>query len=348
MTYARLACSAALASALALGCGKKDDSDKSTKSDKIVEKDKAAAKKPLTAEFFGKTVAPLGALAKLKWGSTADEAKAAAPELFKKDDKDGFSLVDDPAIEDVTYGIGFDKDTKKLNRMYVQLSPAGAKLVETAWGPGKPAKDSIQRDRTYWFDPAGGWRAYLEKGFGEDMNLELYPYLPAAKLLGEGPEGLGFAPQGILGATVDELRTRFAGQLVETDAAKAKEQQKKVGDFVGKDLEKDLGPASASVRIELPPTEWEQYWTRVETHWGKDGKVESTWFGLPYGAYGPAKDEIKALFDKKWGAPKEEKEYGKFGDPILVYRAKAPRIYVKDDTISHAWDVHLTSKDKDK
>ena len=43
-------------------------------------------------------------------------------------------------------------------------------------------------------------------------------------------------------------------------------------------------------------------------------------------------------------APKEEKEFGTAGDPIWVYRAKAPRITVKDDTITHAWDVHVTSK----
>jgi hypothetical protein len=343
MTHARSACTAVVLAAALLACGKKDSSRSSSKSDEAEQK--PAAKKPLSAAFFGKQVAPLGALAKLTWGSSVADAKKAAPDLFAKADDKDFQLVDDPQL-DVTYGIGFDKKTNKLNRMYVQLSPADAKLVEQAWGLGKPAKDSIGRDRTYWFDPAGGWRAYLEKGFGEDMNLELYPYLPAAKLLGDGPDTLGFAPQGILGATIEDLRTRFPDTLVETDAATAKEQQKQVGKFVGKDLEKELGPASASVRLELPPTEWEQYWTRVETHWGDDGKIESAWFKLPYEAYPAAKDELKALFDKKWGAPKEAKEFGKFGDPILVYHASAPRIFVKDDTISHGWDVHLSTKDK--
>jgi hypothetical protein len=344
MTHARSVCSAVVLAAALVGCGKKDSSESSSKPDKTEQK--APAKKALSADFFGKKVAPMGALAKLKWGSPEAEARAAAPELFAKADDKDFQLVDDPQLEHVTYGIGFDKKSKKLNRMYVQLSAADAKLVETAWGPGKAAKDSIGRDRTYWFDADGSWRAYLEKGFGEDMNLELYPYMPAAKLLGDGADTLGFAPQGILGATIEDLRTRFPDTLVETDEATAKEQQKKVGNFVGKDLDKELGPASASVRIELPPTEWEQYWTRVETHWGDDGKIETAWFKLPYEAYPAAKDELKALFDKKWGAPKEEKEFGKFGDPILVYHAKNPRIFVKDDTISHGWDVHLTTRDK--
>ncbi len=346
MTHARFTCTAALLATALLACGKKDSADHSAKGDHAGEQGKPAAKQPLTAAFFGKTVAPLGELAKLTWGSTDAEARAAAPELFAKADDKEFQLVNDPQLEHVTYGIGFDKKTKKLSRMYVQLTPEGAKLVEAAWGPGKAAKDSIGRERTYWFDPASGWRAYLEKGFGDDLNLELYPYIPVAKLLGDGPDTLGFAPQGILGATLEDLRARFPGTLVETDAATAKEQQKQVGKFVGKDLEKEIGTASASVRLELLPTEWGQYWTRVETFWGKDGTIESTWFKLPYEAYPAAKDELRALFDKKWGAPKEEKEFGKYGDPILVYHAKAPRIFVKDDTISHGWDVHLTTKAK--
>jgi hypothetical protein len=323
------------------GCDKKESSDKATKREDTQET--AKAKQPLTAAFFGKTVAPVGALAKLKWGSAEAEARAAAPELFPKPDKD-FQLADDAAIDKLTYGVGVDKETKKLSRMYVQLSPEGAPLVAQAWGPGKDAKDTIGRPRTYWFDAASGWRAYTEKGFGDDTNLEFSPYLPAAKLLGEGPETLGFAPQGILGATLEEVRTRFGALVVETDAAKAAEQQKQVGNFVGKDLAKEVGAARPSVRLDLPPTEWEQYWTRIHTHWTKDGKVETVWFSIPYGPYAPAKDEIRALFDKKWGAPKEEKEFGKTGDPIWVYRAKAPRIIVKDDTISHGWQVRLTAK----
>jgi hypothetical protein len=140
------------------------------------------------------------------------------------------------------------------------------------------------------------------------------------------------------------VRTRFGAYVVETDAKKAAEQQKQVGEFAGKDLAKELGPATANVRLDLPPTEWESYWTRVHITWGKDGKVESVWFKLPFEAYGPAKDELRAMFDKKWGAPKEEKEYGTTGDTIWVYRAKEPRIYVEEDTISNGWDVRISAK----
>lgn len=329
--------------ALVAGCDSKGSSDKTAKRDD--QKETTKQKQPLTAAFFGKTIAPPGALAKLKWGSTEAEARAAAPELFPKPDKD-FQLANDAQLENVAYGVGLEKETKKLSRMYVQIPGSAKGLIAEAWGPGKEAKDSIDRPRTYWFDPATGWRAYAEQGFGDDINLEFHQYIPVANLLGEGPDTIGFAPQGILGATVEELRTRYTSQVVETDAAKAAEQQKKVGNFVGKDLEKELGPARASVRLDLPPTEWEQYWTRINMHWSKDGKVETVYFHVPYKAYGPAKDELRALFEKKWGAPKEEKEFGRTGDPIWVYRAKDPRIVVKDNTISNGWDVSLSTRAK--
>jgi hypothetical protein len=325
---------------LLAGCDKKDSSGKSKREG---TKETAKQKQPLTEAFFGKTVSPPGALAKLKWAMPDAEARAAAPELFPKPDKD-FQLADDATLDKVTYGVGIDKETKKLERMYVQVPADGPALIAKAWGPGKDAKDTIGRPRTYWFDAASGWRAYSEKGFGDDVNLEFHPYIPAAKLLGEGSDTLGFAPQGIVGATLEELRTRFGPLVVETDAAKAAEDQKKVGNFVGKDLSKELGPAQANVRLELPPTEWEQYWTRIGMHWSKDNKVETVWFKIPYGFYPPAKDELRAMFDKKWGAPKEEKEFGKTGDPIWIYRAKGPRIIVKDDTITNAWDIKVTSR----
>jgi len=328
---------AVLVFALVPACGKKKDDAHDTSAEKSGTK----SAKPLTAAFFGKQPAPIGLLAKLPWGTPIAEAKTKWPELFREGDKT--RLVDDPAVQGITYGVSFDDETKRLDRLYIQLPVAAKAQVETAWGPGKEAKDNIGRPRTYWFDPASGWRAYIEPGFGEEVNLVFHPYVPAAKLLGEGPEGLGFAPQPILGATIEDLRTRFKDSLVEETAAQAAETQAAVSKFAGKDLEKELGKATANARLELPPTEWEEYWTRVNLHWTDDGKVETVWFGIPFRAYPAAKDELRALFDKKWGAPTEAKEFGSTGDPIWIYRAKDPRIVVKEDTISHAWDVRVSS-----
>jgi hypothetical protein len=345
----RLALASLLAAALATGCGSKKNaaSDRDGSADPKVT-DHAATdpaapvKKPLTADFFGKAVAPPGALAKIAMGQPVADARKAAPELFPKP-KDDFQLSDAAGLDGVSFGVGLDKDKKAIARMYVTI-PAAAKAVEligAAWGKGKDATDSIGKPRTYWFDAATGWRAYLEKGFGDDSNLELSKYLPAAALLGDGPDALGFAPQGILGATLADLRTRFAGTLVETDAAAAAAEQKKVGDLVGKDLDKQLGAAKPSVRVDLPPTEWGSYWTRIQIDWADDGKVEDVWFDLPYEAYPADKDALRALFDKKWGAPKEAEKYG---EKLWIYRADAPSVVVKDDGISHAWNVRISMK----
>jgi len=246
----------------------------------------------------------------------------------------------------VRYGVGFHKETKKLSRMYLQL-PADAKThLEAAWGPGTAATDSIGRPRTYWFDPEGGWRAHLEPGFGDDVNLVLHPYVAAAKLLGDKPDGLGFASQPILGATIEDLRAQLADVLVEETAEEAAKNQAELSKFAGKDLEKELGRASANARLELPPTEWEDFWTRVHFHWSEDGKVETAYFKLPFKANPAAKDELRALFEQKWGAPKEAKEFGTRGATIWVYRDQDPRIVVKEDTISGGWDVSLSNRAK--
>ncbi|MCE9578164.1 MAG: hypothetical protein K8W52_33875 [Deltaproteobacteria bacterium] len=347
MHLTRSVLTAFLATALITGCGKKDASSSDKPGSGSGDTGSGAPGKPakptapITAEFFGKTVAPPGDLAKLSIGMAEADARAAAPALFPKP-KGDYQLSDGPFVG-VNFGVGLNKDSKKVSRLTISLPPAAnAKaMLESAWGKGKDAKDSIDKPRTYWFDPATGWRAHLEQGFGDDMSLEFDKYLPVTALLGEGPDTIGFAPQGILGATVDELRTRFPTTIVETDAAKAAADQKKVGDFAGKDVAKELGEAKPSVRLDLLPTEWESYWTRIQIDFTDDKKVEDVWFDIPYEAYGPAKDELKALLEKKWGTPTEGKD---LGDTIWIYRAAAPSVVVEDDTISKAWNVRISAK----
>jgi len=345
MSMTRSLLTVALSTALLSGCGSKKEGANDKPAAAATKEGKAAAPTtPLSPAFFGKKPAPLGLLAKLAWGTPISDAKAKMPELFRDGDKT--RLLDDPAVQGVAYGISFDKETKKLDRMYLELPAAAKAHVEAAWGPGTASTDSIGRPRTYWFDPDGGWRAYLEPAFGDEVTLVLHPYIPAAKLLGETPDGLGFAPQPILGATIEDLRRHFKDVLVEESAEEAAKKQAEVSKFAGRDLEKELGRATANARFELPPTEWEDFWTRVNFHWTDDGKVETVYFKLPFKAHPAAKDELRALFDKKWGAPTEAKEYGTRGDTIWVYRDKDPRIVVKEDTISDGWDVRISSRAK--
>jgi len=328
---------ALLASAiLATGCSKKHGDDSSGKA---VEPAAAAAKKPLDAAFFGKKVAPVGLLAKVAWGSTENEVKTAAPGLFGKDGKP--HLAPDEAVDQVSYSLDLDKESKTVHGLYAEVPKSAPALIDAAWGVGKDGKDTIGKPLRFWFDPATGWRAYTEAGFGDSLYLQFQKYIPAAALLGDGPDTLGFAPQGILGATIADLSARYADTLVVTDAAKAAAEQKQVSNMAGRDLAKELGEAKPSVRLDLPPTEWGRFFTRIQIDWSDDGKVADVWFDLPYEAYGPAKDEIKALLDKKWGAPTEGEQYGK---KRWIYRAASPSVIVEDDTISKAWNVRIAVK----
>ena len=328
--------------AVTAACGKGDKkpagSTGSGDSPKTTEAPPAPAKKALGADLFGKTVAPPGPLAKVAFGSSLDDAKKAAPEIFAKP-AEAYYLIDDPAIDGVSYGVGIDKDTKKVDQMKVTVPAAAKAMIATAWGAGKDAKDTLGKPETVWLDPAGGWRAILEPGFDEKrLDLDFHPYLPAAKLLGDGPDTVGFAPQGILGATIADLRTRFGAALVEEDAAQAAAAQKQVGNFAGSDVAAQMGPAKPTVRITLPPTEWDDFETRVQIDWADDGKVDDFWFALPYQSYAPAKDELLAMFKKKWGEPKDG-EY--LGEKAMMFRDQAPFVVVTDDDVTHAWDVRL-------
>lgn len=339
--------SVALSLAFAVGaCDKKKESGapEGAKSTERAGREPAKpAAKPVSAELFGKKVAPPGALGKLSIGMPAADAVKAAPDLFPKGTEDDYQSTDAPGWEGVSFAVGLDDDTKtKVDRLTVSMPAAGKDAVIAAWGPGKEAKDSIDRPRLYWFDPETGWRAYLEQGFGDDVNLEFHRYTPFEKFLGDAPDTLAFAPAGLLGATVEDLRARHAAHLVEKDAAQAAKDRADLEKFTGEKLDDKLGAAEPSVHLELPPTEWDAFWTRVNFHWTDDHKVRIVYFQIPYEAYAPAKEEILAFLKKKWGEPKPFKDYGR---DKLLFREKAPRVVVEDDTISNAWSIEVSNEE---
>ncbi len=287
-------------------------------------------------------------LTKLKWGASIDETKAAAPDLFDKprpNDKPGdvhTRLAPDPELIDVDYSVDFDRDTKKLSGMKLEVPTAAKAMLATAWGPGKDGKDTIGRPRTFWFDPAGGWRAYSEQGFDDQhFYVVLVPYLPVAKLLGDAPDQIGFAPQGILGATLDDLRKRFPGAIVETDQAKADKDRKELNNMMGSNLDKQLGSAKPDVKLQLKPTEFAEFWTIVNLSWSDDGHVQEASFQLAYEATPSAKADLRALIDKKWPNGKP----GKWIVDQATISQVNDHYYVAvlDDTISKAWEVRVTS-----
>src|SRR5262249_20634977 len=153
------------AAALVTACGgKKSDSDK----DEGGGTEDKKPTKSLAADFFGKVPGPLGILKKMKFGASVADARKAAPELFDQSDPKRpaeTKLAHDPEFADLMYSIDFGRDGRKLQRMYIQVPATAKAMLATAWGAGKDAKDNIGRPRTYWFDPAGGWRAWTEDTF---------------------------------------------------------------------------------------------------------------------------------------------------------------------------------------
>ena len=335
----------AVALTLAAACGGK-------KGDKASGGGDDKPSKQLDASFFGKRPAPLGMLAKTKWGSSIDAARTAEPALFdtpKAGDKPGdhTRLANDPELIGVEYSIGFDRESQKLSRMYLELPIEAKAMLATAWGAGKDATDGIGQPHTYWFDPASGWRAWTDKSYDDKrIDLDLSPYLPVAKLLGDASaqDQVGFAPQGVLGATIDDLRKRFPDVLVETDQKKANQDRKELNNMMGKDMGKDLGAAQPSVDLQLMPTEWASFTTPVHIEWDDTGHVEDFWFGIEYGPYPNAKADVRAQLDKKWPG-------GKPGtwivDPATVSKVNDHYfVVITDDTIGKAWDVRITSSGK--
>jgi len=106
------------------------------------------------------------------------------------------------------------------------------------------------------------------------------------------------------------------------------------------DKAKVLGPAKPSVDLVFGPTEYESYWTHVHMSFDDDAKVERFWFGLAFEGNPGFKDTLFEMFKTKWGDPKEEEKYG---DKIFLF-SEDPKIEVKEDTITHKWDVAVEPK----
>jgi hypothetical protein len=276
----------------------------------------------LPAEFKG--VAPL---------ATLKEAKKAFPGL--PDD----SMFDGP-YPDTSFRIYVPDDETEVQLVSVSiLRPQALELVKAAWGEPTMTED-LGKKVPAWFNPEEGLRAVLSEGFSDSDNLEFTRYIPYEKFL--GAEGKGFAFESaktILGASVDDLRTAYAKEIVETNAEQAAKDRADLKKFAGDKVD-ILGDAKPSVRLDFLPTEYGSYDTRVHLSFGDDKLVERVWFGIDFRSRPEARDEILAFINKKLGEPKEEEEYG---DPIWIYSTE-PKIQLKEDTISKKWDITITPK----
>lgn len=310
-------------------CGDKK-SEETTKED---EKPKVE-KKELSTLFTGDKVALPPPFAALKLGMTEDEGKAAVPTM---DDGD----IKSEEYPDVWFKADFDKDTKKLTRVYLNLPKAEAvKLMTAQWGEPKKATE-YDKEVLWWFNPEAELRASLSDSFTEgEAHVEFTAYLPVVKFLGEGPEFAFQKDAPLLGLSAADLEAKYGPFVKKESEEEAKQAQEDIKKLAGEEAGALMGKPTASIDLEYPPTEWGKYWTPVHFMWTDDGKIRRVWFGIDFEPHPAAKDELMALFKKKWGEPKEEDEYG---DKVFVF-SEEPFIKVEEDTITHKWDIFIEPK----
>ncbi len=313
-----------LGSLSAVGCGKKGEDAPASKGEGGSEAKEAAqepqdkpVKKDLATLLQGKAPTIPSVLKGLRPGMTAKEYKAIFPGMPDKDDieVEGY---------DTTFNVMFDQDSKKLASLYFGLPKDKAlDMVSKAWGKPIATKDDIDRPQQRWFNPKTGVRAVLQEGYGDDMRLEFSAYMPAEKLLGAKP-GPTFAfesKQPVLGATVEQLRKAYPGAIVE---------------------KREEG--GQSVYLDLLPTEYGDYWTRVNMTFDDAGKVRRFWFSIPFEANPAFKEPLFKLIQAKVGKLTQGKDI--VGDVLFTFQDAKRRVEVKEDTISHAWSITVEPPEK--
>ena len=284
---------AALAGA---ACSKKDGGQEQpakTEAANIAPKDAApVAKKPLTVEFFGKDVAPPAVLAPFKPGMPVAQAKQLSADHWLPQES-----ID---VEGVKAMWADQKNMTEVGDTLIELPLDKMPLVAQAWGPGTEAtrgNDPV----TVWRNPLTGIRAELSISFDKkNGDLRFSPYYPTAKLLGDGPT-LAFFDKPILGTKLDEVKANYP-HLVD-------------GEYLNMPLS-DYGFSGTNTGelLFLEPRDG-------------SGPITEYSFAIPYKSSPAFKDELLALFEKKWGKAKPGKPPFK---TEMVYQEAGPRIFVED------------------
>lgn len=267
-----------------------------------------------------------GPLAKLRFGMSKEEARAAAPELG-----DGSRYLDE--FRGALFGYAIDEHTGRLRSSTLRIDGADmAGLLGQAWG--EPTRsDGPKGVVLRWYDAAEGLRATVSPKSGRTDEARFDGYLPVTKLLGEDESTLGFeAPdRPLLGATRKDLATHYADVLEVLTEDEAEKRRRELEKLTGE------APPTVATDLELPPTEHADQLTRVRPHFGDDGTIDRYRVDIAYGTVQGARDALLARFQAKWGEPQTQEKYGK---TLLVFRER-PRITVEDDPVAKAWTVEL-------
>ncbi len=226
-------------------------------------------------------------------GWSAEQAAQALPTL------DGNVVAKDvPTHTRAT--IRWSRDDGSVESLYMMIGrPDALEVATNSWGPAVEAKGSGDKTEHLWFDEAESLRAVM-KPQGDGVALQVEPYQPVAKLLGEGEEIAFQSEHPLLGMTPEEIQAAYP-ELAQGEGE--------------------------SIRLEFGPTEYGDYFTRVHFHFDKKGRVRVYYFPLSYERHPEAKEEYRQLLIAKFGEAKPGKRLGR---ELEVFRAKGPRIEVSD------------------
>ncbi len=193
-----------LALALTGACSKSDDKSSAKTSESKKTEPVEDKKAPLTAAWFGKTVAPPGKLAKLVPGMKKEEAEKLTDVKIGVGTQSG-------DVEGVDYAV---QDGLENIEPIVQIPADKAALVTEAWGPGTKT-DRGGTPITVWFNPETGVRAAMSDPKNNEVDLRFEPYTPLTKLLGDGPQ-IAILDKPFEGKTPDELKALYPNLVTKT------------------------------------------------------------------------------------------------------------------------------------
>ncbi|HEU0034068.1 MAG TPA: hypothetical protein VFQ53_25750 [Kofleriaceae bacterium] len=240
--------------------------------------------KALTADYFGTQVVPPGALAAIKPWMQKNELAKILPRYV--------AASDVPAgPEDVRLTVDLAKDGRLRSVLVSGLPPTARALLEHAWG----APTEGTHGPTWW-NPRQGWRAQYDASL---MALQLFPYVPAAKLLGPGV-GIAAFTQPVLGATKEQLQKSYPMIAFE-----------KGGGTIA------LPPIEDGIHVTMATIAFD-----ANTH-----RVRKLALELPFET--PARrDELVKLLESKWGLAKSQQA------GVLTFPAAKVRIEAREQTSS--------------
>jgi hypothetical protein len=161
--------------------------------------------------FTGTSVTLPTPAAKLKFGMTEAEAKAAAPELFAQ--KYGYE-VPGTKVNYAATKIATQIDNDRLWNIRAELTESQDQAKDwlaKKWGPPVEHKNSIGTPQYFW--SSNGMQAKLEQQATKSA-VYFQPMMPREQLLGSDPKHLGVELIPLIGASPDDVKKAYAAYTI--------------------------------------------------------------------------------------------------------------------------------------